>query len=66
MCHSKCIGKTVKLKSSPSCPAPINTPIHFGGVETGILLKDLGNLYVLPSKTRVDIFLPSLRILLSL
>lgn len=47
------------LKSSPPCPAPSKTPIRFGGVETGIALRALGNHPVLPYKTRRDIHLPS-------
>lgn len=37
----------IKFKSSQPCPAPIKTPIHFGGVDTGILLGALENSCVL-------------------
>lgn len=43
-----------KLKSSQPRPAPNNTPIHFGGVETGASLRPLGNHHMLPYKIAKD------------
>lgn len=57
--------KNLKGPSQPH-PAPNKTPIHCGGVETGISLRALGNHHVLSYKTRKDIHLPSTESLVGL